>query len=323
MIENLDYFDLYAQVRPTSLVIFARSNKVKNYVKERDVKSMAIARAINPFYTEEESTAYSCRFTNGARNRLKCATDILLLLAKERKIFNPISNNYHPFRYSFTTLTFSSKKIVDYATSIKCLEEFLKWLNRTKGALMYVWKLELQKRGQIHFHILSDVFVHWREVRDKWNYIQARHTDILGGMDYNSTDIHSIHQAKDVGQYIAKYISKNEDAPEVLAKMKIKKFWGCSKNLQGQKRFTFQYDARFDPLPEMVEIMNAPNLYELECSEFASYYRFKDTDKNNSTTKTLMQNEWVRYQFRKWAHGIIPNYHTELGDNFDENNILG
>jgi hypothetical protein len=209
-------------------------------------------------------------------------------------------------------LTFSSRKIVDYKTAILCLEEFLKWLLRTKNALMYVWKLELQARGQIHFHILSDAFVHWKEVREKWNYIQGKYTDILKGMDYNSTDIHAIYKASDVGRYISKYISKNEDNPETLAKMQIKKFWGCSRNLQGQKRFTFEYDGRFNGVPEITEIMNKSDLYELECSEFATYYRYEKTTQNHSTTIDLMKSEYIRGLFISWANSIIPNYYTDL-----------
>jgi hypothetical protein len=78
----------------------------------------------------------------------------------------------------------------------------------------YVWKYEKQGNGNIHYHILTDKFIPYRELRDNWNRIIEKHNYIYqfklkhGHTDPNTTDIHSLKKVNNVPQYLSKYMIK-------------------------------------------------------------------------------------------------------------------
>lgn len=45
------------------------------------------------------------------------------------------------------------------------------------GKFNYVWKLEFQKNGNIHYHLMIDEKIDWKVVRKNWNKIQKIHVD--------------------------------------------------------------------------------------------------------------------------------------------------
>jgi hypothetical protein len=129
----------------------------------------------------------------------------------------------------------------------------------------YLWRAEKQKNGNIHFHILTDKFIPWNELRNVWNRIQNKlgYVDsyreemlefhkggfqvreaLLAKWDYksqikaykagcasdwnnpNSTDIHSLRLISDTKAYVMKYVAKDEQAGETIGRM-----WGCSYDL--------------------------------------------------------------------------------------------
>jgi hypothetical protein len=74
----------------------------------------------------------------------------------------------------------------------------------------------VQDNGNIHFHITTNKFIHWRAIKKKWNRLQQRygytqkHGDENKQMNINSTDIHSVKNIKEVMYYFSKYISKSD-----------------------------------------------------------------------------------------------------------------
>ena len=112
----------------------------------------------------------------------------------------------------------------------------------------YIWVAELQTNGNIHFHITTDIYVHYMEIRRVWNkslellgyvseyqetrqnmsFLDYSYWRIQGGSsdqtkieksynhgqntnwrDPNTVDIKSVKNIKSMGAYLAKYISKN------------------------------------------------------------------------------------------------------------------
>jgi hypothetical protein len=129
----------------------------------------------------------------------------------------------------------------------------------------YIWRAERQANGSIHFHIVSDRFIPWNELRNVWNRCQQalgyvtryRENQVLwhrGGFrcheellpkwpraqqikayrdgvlhDWaspNSTDIHSIKLISDVKAYFKKYMTKSGQSSDIEGRL-----WGCSQNL--------------------------------------------------------------------------------------------
>jgi hypothetical protein len=100
---------------------------------------------------------------------------------------------------TFVTLTLSSEQL-HWDTTIrrKILMPFIQQLQREYNVWHYYYYCETQANGNIHFHLLIDSYIHWSDLRDRWNH----HQNSLGYVDRfiakhghdnpNSTDIHKI-----------------------------------------------------------------------------------------------------------------------------------
>jgi len=198
--------------------------------------------------------------------RITTAVDVFLQLAPEREIFNPVTKRHQKFKLSFITLTISAHDPVPHDEAHKALKAWLQhfkrpWHRRKMSEQMstYLWKAELQERGQIHYHVITNAWLHLAEIRRVWNDLQKARgwtQDYFTqhrSHDPNSTDVHSIYKIKDVGRYLSKYIAKqqfkespaNPEAgfPALLIPIALDaKVWGCSEDLKGKKRFSCEMD---------------------------------------------------------------------------------
>jgi len=106
-----------------------------------------------------QTPSYSGQVTDHTRKRAMRAIDMLLQKSPERIIYNPVSKNWHPFRINFITLTISDKTNICAADAYQnLLKPYLRKL-RKYGRIPYVWKAELQQRGQLHYHITTNCFI--------------------------------------------------------------------------------------------------------------------------------------------------------------------
>lgn len=203
----------------------------------------------------------STRTANGlisklAKKKMEKALDYLLLLSNDQQVQQTQAGKKVTFKLSFITLTLSSKQIhSDNEIKNSCLNQFIIEIQKYHQVRNYIWRAEKQKNGNIHFHIVTDKFIGWSKIRDRWNRIQNklgyvdRYRDELkayhqGGFkvrqdllktwsiknqiraydvgkanDYNnpnSTDIHSVKKIGNIKAYISKYVTKN---PENLDKL--------------------------------------------------------------------------------------------------------
>ena len=155
---------------------------------------------------------------------------------------------------SFITLTLPSKqKHTDKEVKKDLLNWFLIRIKRDFGVTIFLWKAESQNNGNIHFHILVNRFVPWREIRDTWNDCLDKYGYIAdfeknhGHRDPNSTDIHGLYKDKkgdkvgNIAAYLAKYMSKNEDLKRGIDG----RLWGCSDNLKTVESFRILVDGNW------------------------------------------------------------------------------
>lgn len=200
----------------------------------------------------------------------------MVIGVKGRWMNNPITNRMFLHRFSFVTLTVSDiSEPLDGKTAHRLLlAPFLDWMRKTKKVSTYIWKAERQYNGQIHYHITTPSFIHYKEIRKKWNELQdaagiidkyraaqlAWHKDgfrlrtgkILKtwpaeaqlqaykeGMatnwtNPNSTDVHKVYKVKDVAGYIIKEIAKACQNSQSIGG----KVWDCSDNLANASYFS-------------------------------------------------------------------------------------
>lgn len=184
--------------------------------------------------------AYSGTVTKGSQKRIRQAVDILLQTSPKQRIFNTVTSKWQNFTLNFVTLTIAQEKPVTAEEAYtNCLKEWLRKMRQKHGLTSYIWKAELQERGQLHYHLTANVFLHHSTIREVWNRQQKK----AGYLDdyakkhkhfnANSTDVHAVWKVKNIEAYLTKYLSKTSQN-EVPTKGKV---WDCSKDLK-RKRFS-------------------------------------------------------------------------------------
>lgn len=266
---------------------------------------------------------YSGSMTGGARKRMGKAITLLSQAAKPKWIYNHITNQYQYHHLSFITLTVSCNKNISTSFAReRLLRPFLGWMRDTKGVKSYVWKLEYQQRGQVHYHITCPDFIDYNEIRKTWNSLQHKaglldeYAKEHGHFNPNSTDIHAVKHKKNIANYILKELGKTIDAKRLQAteivdslikageipaekkkefvdeymgdEMKADgKVWDCSNNLSGASYFTIPMERwHMDALDQL---RNAGELREV-VDDWWSLIYFK----SNSPPDILLQHEKIK-----------------------------
>lgn len=226
--------------------------------------------------------AYGGSVTKGVQKRISSALDVFLQTTDTRRVFNTVTGRDMDFRCNFVTLTIS-----DYCnwTADKCyvnlLRPFIRVMKERYGLGKYIWKYELQQRGNVHYHILTDQFLAHDKIRNAWNRQQHKHrlTDTYaeryGHFNPNSTDVHKVYKVRNVGAYLGKYLQKanskvrlfHEGFPALAYDREVNgKVWDCSKDLK-RRRFTAVYEwENNDRLNELIGQRKASVIYHDNCT---------------------------------------------------------
>lgn len=199
------------------------------------------------------------RMSERAIRRMKNSIGWLMHLSKDRKVYSRDLKKSLKFRVSFITVTLSSDQVHDDNKIKKDLfRQLLIELKQTCGMKEYIWRAEKQFNGNIHFHLLTNVFVDHSVLRSKWNRIQNKlgyvdrysermERSISCFSDYynrfinqgsymqlrkrylegcrtgwkspNSTDVHSLKRVKNIYNYLCKYMCKDGTAVEGKAEL--------------------------------------------------------------------------------------------------------
>jgi len=204
---------LYVSIKPNHLCTYIRYDSAGSKQRNMD----------NPFAMPTDTRSHGL-MSYKANKRVRLAIDWLIYLSKDKPLYSNASKSRYQFKLNFITLTLSSKqKHTDNEIKSTLLNQFLTELRQKYKATNYLWRAEAQANGNIHFHIVTDVFIPWRTLRTDWNRIQeklgyvSRFTEKTKKSDPNSTDVHSVNAIKNLSSYLAKYCSKNSKGYTVLA----------------------------------------------------------------------------------------------------------
>jgi hypothetical protein len=186
-----------------------------------------------------------------ASKKMKKSIEYLLLLSNPKSVQAQYTGRTFSFKIAFITLTLPSpQQHPDTEIINKCLNQFIIEIKKNHQVKHYIWRAEKQKNGNIHFHILINKFIHWNDIRNRWNRIinklgyvdryreiqetwhkngfKVREDMILtwpakkqweaykrnAGIQWNnpnSTDIHSIRKIRNIKLYLTKYLLKQPD----------------------------------------------------------------------------------------------------------------
>ncbi len=156
-----DFVNAY-KITDSGLVLYSRSGKSV-------IDSSRNQNSLNNLDKKYTSTELS-------RASIKKIKERASWLVKLAKIKKPLKLEYflkNSYKVSFITLTLSASQVhSDVEIKTKLLESFLLKARRYHGLATYIWKAELQRNGNIHFHILTPSYIPFFKLKYLWNEVQ-------------------------------------------------------------------------------------------------------------------------------------------------------
>jgi len=161
-------------------------NKVTSYnsVFVRDsnsntIKSIHECRSSRPekFKNVTESnvvsrSSHNFSISDNAYRTLKRRINWLYYLAKSKSVKTYSGKEIFNFKMGFITLTLPSKQLTCTKDVTKnLLNNFLTEIREKTGMENYVWRLEFQKNGNVHYHIVTDTYLDYFFILKTWNRI--------------------------------------------------------------------------------------------------------------------------------------------------------
>lgn len=156
----------------------------------------------------------------------------------------------------FVTLTYH-ENFKDCQASKRHIDNFLKRYRRaTDGELKYVWKLEFQERGAIHYHVAMffppEFTAKWtnksRSANERLRPLRERigrdWREVTAGSDDQEkygTNVREVQNEKMMVGYMAKYIGKVQKSRQ---DMETGRFWAFSRNFDFSPIFAWATDER-------------------------------------------------------------------------------
>jgi hypothetical protein len=280
-------------------------------------------------YNFKKSLAYTGLLSKGSAKNLKRAIENILALAVEKESINHKLNRKYKWKINFITLTLPSGQgsYTDKEVKSQCLDQFLKSAKRRFGLGSYVWRAERQRNGNVHFHIVTDVYMDHANLRLLWNHQLERlnFIDVFekkhGHRNPNSTDVHSVSKIKNLGAYMVKYMckpaflakcfiaqppwtkperkvkSKKSDRPfsklMTLEEAKINgRLWDCSTNLKQKHKCDFIIDTDTGELIEQaINVHDCKYKITPNCSLI-----FMDKNQFNSVVTGKLKEGWEAWK---------------------------
>lgn len=238
------------QLRPNQILVYTYyPDAVRGRQKKLATEyTPAMQKYLQETGSNEPNEKYTGLLSPAAKKKLRYSINLLVAQSKYKEAFNFELQKTFRFRVNFITLTLSAPQgsISDKEIKRVCLNNFLNRAKRKWGMHTYVWRAEKQMNGNIHFHITTDVYIHYQELCEVWNECQellgfvSRFRERTGSFNPNSTDIHSVKHVQNLAAYLVKYMSKKEkDAQKIEGKV-----WGCSTNLSKAKKFEVELHGK-------------------------------------------------------------------------------
>lgn len=164
-------------------------NKISlfNSIHNEDGSLFRNAKRIMPI-----SNAHSGVVSQKSSSRIKSKINWLIYKSNKQQVKYPNGTISSNFRICFITLTLPSRQRHTDIELKQCLDRFLTILRNRYRMVDYVWKAELQKNNNIHFHITTNIYIHYMTIRSIWNrcinrlgYVD-RYQERFSGMSYQS-----------------------------------------------------------------------------------------------------------------------------------------
>jgi len=275
-------------------------------------------------------------------SKLKKKINWLYYLAKSKSIKTYNHKEIYNFKIGFITLTLPSKQKTPTSDCNKLLlNTFLTEIRQRTAMKNYVWRLEFQKNGNVHYHLVTDTYLDFYLVKTVWNKILAHHgyidsyrdkmqnlslTDYIskynkdGKTDYsimvkryarnkrenwsnpNSVDVKSVISNKAIANYISKYFSKDSDSDV------IKNEHDTDEN---SKNIRLWFCSR--SLSKLNTVSNYCEAVDYDIFSIVSYCKKVRKVVTKYALITYFELKEFTHNARKWIEKILKDYSLKQG----------
>ena len=242
---------------PNSLAIYNRvyrnSTKTHNSNKEQKEKLYFDSNGNITLQAPEnnQKNHHNFELSKQARKNLRSKVTWLYHFAKKQTIITKKGKFLSNFKMNFVTLKLPSEQIhtSDFITK-NCLNQLLTEIKGKYTFENYVWRLEYQKNGNLHYHIATDTYIDyhwllrtWNRILNKYGYVDlyTRKFQTLSIMEYiksqgygdktdfkimaeryakgcregwknpNTVDVKAVFGKSNIAFYISKYMAKKPE----------------------------------------------------------------------------------------------------------------
>lgn len=329
----------YMQIRPNLILTYElpespfRRTKLEKLAERKGTST----GEESPLQNLKGKAAYSGDMTESSIKRLRKVVNTLYAIAENKQAVNFKTGKYFTFKLNFITLTLPSPqgKVTDKELKKEVLDVWIKAAKRKFKLRSYVWKAERQKNGNLHFHLTTDTYIPFDQLRDSWNQRLERLGFISeferkhGHRNPNSTDVHATYKVKNLAGYLVKYMTKKNGEGDIIEG----KVWDCSENLKQKERCEFVIDSEIAEwleavrrlYPEQIKKMDNCTLCWLRENEFQEvligvfrieYNKYLDRIRNFVRTPRLkkkvdrqpVKREIKKERFEQLELRLIKNY---------------
>ena len=216
----------------------------------RTEKEQLLANLHGGEYTSQ-TRWHEFKLSESGRKTMQLKINWLYFMAKSRYKKTLGGAEIYNFKINFMTLTLPAKQVHPTAEITKtAFNQFLTEIRDLYKMENYVWRIEFQKNGNVHYHIVTDTFTEFYQVQKIWNrclskmgYVAEYHKKhaLMSLNDYvkeysdngkntfdvlkrryfsgkalnwsspNSVDVKSVTSGKKIAFYISKYFGKKQD----------------------------------------------------------------------------------------------------------------
>lgn len=190
---------------PNKLVLFNRFDHLSSTgtIEKKPVGPVTTKKVVRSFHNFELSP--------NAYRSLRQKITWLYHASKKRDIKTYSGRHIFSFRCAFITFTLpSSQKTPTIDVTSRLFNNCLTVLRQRFGMQNYVWRLEFQGNGNVHYHLATDSYIDYFAVQKVWNQILE--------LDGYISDYRQKHEKMTLKDYVTQYGKQGTVPFQVLAK---------------------------------------------------------------------------------------------------------
>src|SRR5690606_21615849 len=261
----MEFAENLVQFYPNRITVTAPKKRDWQYALEKKA-------GLHPTVFNLKKKKSSVNLSASSKKEIRDSIFSMYQLSKPRTVKSVNGKFIYNFRQSFVTLTLPSKQVHSDVEIKKCLNHFLTNIRRSFKVENYVWKAELQKNENIHFHLSFDKYIHFQAIRYYWllaikplgyvdayaakwsnltisEYANKRGLSVAEAVNAysqgvrskwqspNCVDASAVTTASSVSRYLSKYFAKHDDND--LDADRTGAFWKVSARSQSLSPFRY------------------------------------------------------------------------------------